>query len=116
MKGTTSKHSIEFFSSIFSLFLVSYLVSLSNLFFLSLFFFLILGYVFLCNIHVFSFKTNNLKNHQFLVNRGVCNKTLFVSTCVLQNVKSCRFLGGPFLGKFWVMSKNTIKVGISAHF
>ena len=43
----------------------------------------------------FGFKTNK----QFLVKRGVATKRFFLSTCVLQNVKSYGFLGGPFLGQ-----------------
>ena len=47
--------------------------------------FLILSYV-LFNMNVFGFK-----KHNCLVKRGVAAKRAFLSTCVLQNVKSYRF-------------------------
>ena len=42
--------------------------------------------------------------------KGGCNKTgFFLSTSVLQNVKSYRFFCAPLLGKFWVMLKTHYK-------
>ena len=58
-------------------------------------------------MNVFGFKTNNLKT-QFFGEKGGCNKTFFLSTCVLQNVKSYRFFA-PFLPNVGWCSKNTIK-------
>ena len=53
-------------------------------------------------------KKAQVRKHQFLVKRGVATKRFFLWTCVLQNVKSYRFLGGHFLGKFWLMFKKTL--------
>ena len=51
-----------------------------------------------------------------MVKRGVATKWFFLSNCILENVKSYRF----FLPFFWQVlvdvQKNTIKIGISAHF
>ena len=58
---------------------------------------------FLFNIMVFDFQTNNLKKH-FWFKRGVATKRFFLSTCVLENVKSYRFFG-PFFGNFGRCSK-----------
>ena len=117
MKRTTSKYSItSFCSSILSHFCwFPLFFFLSNSLSLSLFFFLILSFVF-CSTSVFFFEKCKFKNTHFFQKKGVQhNVFLFLSTCVLQNVKSYRFLGGflHFLGSF---SKNTIKIGILAHF
>ena len=104
-----------FFSEIFSLFLVSCLF-LFQVPFLSLLFpdFML---CFLFNIKVVDFQTNNLQKKQFLVKRGVATKRFFfLSTCVLENVKSYRFFWAILLAIFGWCSKNTIKIGISAHF
>ena len=71
---------------------------------------------FLFNIKVFGFTTKNLKKTKILVKRGVATKRVFLSTCVLQNVKSYRFFFGHFLAILGWCSKNTVKIGISAHF
>ena len=68
---------------------------------------------FLFNIIVFGFKKPSWKT-PILGQKGGCNITVFLWTCVLQNVKSYRFLG--FFGNFWLFFKNTIKTGILAHF
>ena len=60
---------------------------------------------FLFNIKFFDFQTDNLKKTEFFGQKGGCNKTVFLSTCVLENVKSYHFFGVPFLGKFWWCSK-----------
>ena len=83
-------------------------------FFLSSSFFLSLLFpdfklCFLFNIKVFGFKTKNLKK-TFFGQKGGCNKTgFFLSTCVLQNVKSYRFFFGHFFGNFWLMFKKHYK-------
>ena len=102
MKGTTSKNSIAsfFFINIFSFFgFLSFFLSSS--FFLSLLF-PHFKLCFLFNIKVFDFKTDNLKKKKqtFLVKRGVATKQFFLSTSVLQNVKSYGFLFALFWGQF----------------
>ena len=54
----------------------------------------------------------------FSKNKGVQHNVFFLfSNCALQNVKSYRFLGGHFFGQiFGLFFKNTIKIGILAHF
>ena len=66
----------------------------------------------------FGFKTKNLKkkNNIFWSKGGLQQNGLFYQTCVLENVKSYRFFFAHFLGNFWVMFKNTVKIGVSAHF
>ena len=66
----------------------------------------------------FWFHNKELKKNKNLVKRGVATKRFFfLSICVLQNVKSYRFFFGPFFWQFWVdVQKNTVKIGISAHF
>ena len=91
-------------------------------FFLSSSFFLSLLFpdfklCFLFNIKVFGFKTKNLEKNIFWSKGGLQQNGFFLSTCVLQNVKSYRFFFGHFfLAIFGWCSKNTIKIGISAHF
>ena len=103
-------------SSIFSLF-YGFLscFSLSNPFFLSL---LVSWYsvMFLLNINVFGFKKTQVKKHQVFGQKGSCNKTVFLITCVLKNVKSYRFFWPLFWPNFGWCSKNTVKIGVSAHF
>ena len=41
---------------------------------------------------------------------GGCNRTSFLITCVLQNVKSYRF-GGAIFANFLLMFQNTVKLG-----
>ena len=71
-------------------------------------YFLISSYVFCSTSRFFGFNTNNLKT-EFLVNKGVATKRCFLSTCVLQNVKSYRFVFGHFFGNFWLMFKKHYK-------
>ena len=72
--------------------------------------------MFLFNINVWVSKQIGKNTHTFLVKRGVATKRcFFLWTCVLQNVKSYRFVC-PFLGNFGWCSKRTIKKGISGHF
>ena len=78
-------------------------------------FFLVFSYVFVEH-QCFWFQKTQVKKHQFLVKRGVATKRFFLINCVLKNVKSYRFLLAPFLAKFWLMFKNTVKIGISANF
>ena len=117
MKRTTSKYSIAIFCpEILSLFGVSFLFFVSNPFLLSLLF-PDFKLCFLFNIKVFDFQTHNLKKKRiFWVKRGVATKRVFLSTCVLQNVKSYRFFCVHFFGNFWVMFKKHCKIGVSAHF
>ena len=58
---------------------------------------------------VFGFKANNLQNTNVWSKGGVATKRFLLWACVLQNVKSYRFFGGPFLGKFGVMFKKHYK-------
>ena len=75
--------------------------------------FLILSYVFCSTSRFLVFQTNNLKKQ--IGQKGGCN--IFLSTCVLENVKSYRFfLCSFFWGKFGVMFKKHSKIAISAHF
>ena len=112
MKGTTSKYSIASFLliNIFSFFgFLSLFVSSS--FFLC-WLFPDFRLCFLFNIKVFGFKTNNLKkkNRNFWSKGGLQQNGFFISTCVLQNVKSYRFWGFLFCANFGWCSKNTIKI------
>ena len=66
---------------------------LANSLSLSLLFFLILSFVF-CSTSVFGFKECKFKKHIFQ-KKGV-QHNVFLSTCVLQNVKSYRFFLGIF--------------------
>ena len=75
--------------NIFSFFWFLVLLFLSNPFLLSLLF-LILSYVF-SNINVFGFKKEQSWKTPFNGQKGSCNKTGFLWTCVLENVKSYRF-------------------------
>ena len=48
---------------------------------------------------------------------GGCNKTFFfVIKLCFQKCEKLSFLFPLFLAKFWLMFKNTVKIGISAHF
>ena len=93
MKGTTSKYSITKFLFInpFSFLLVSSLLFSFKSPFLFFAFFLILSCVFVLH-QCFSLKMQVQKT-PILGQEGGCNITFFLSTCVLQNVKSYRFLG-----------------------
>ena len=89
---------------------------LSNPFSLSLFF-LILSYVFCSTWMFLVFKTNSLKNTIFWGEKGGCNKTFFFYQPVFCKMwKVIGFCLPPFLRNFGWCSKNTIKIGISAHF
>ena len=93
-------------SSIFSLFLVSCLFF--QVPFSYLCYSLILSYVFCSTSWFFISKQTTLKK-KFLGQKGGCNKTGFLSTCVLQNVKSYRFFCVPFWGKFRLMFEKHYK-------
>ena len=81
------------------------LFSLSNFFFI--FVFLIFSYV-CCSTSMFLVsKKHKLKTANFWSKGGVATKRVFLITCDLQNVKSCRFLP-PFLAKFWLMFKKAL--------
>ena len=58
-------------------------------------------------LSMFSVSKNPSWNTPIFGQKGCCNKTVFLWTCVLQNVKSYRFLA-IFLGKFWLMFKKTL--------
>ena len=114
-KRTTSKYSIAmFFPEIFLFLLVSCLVICLKSLFL-IFAFSRFSVMFFVQHQCFSFKKQNWKA-QIFGQKGGCNKTGFLWTCVLQNVKSYRFFFAPFLPKFWLVFKNTIKIAISANF
>ena len=103
----------NFFLKYFLFLLVSCLAFLFQIPFSYLCFFLILSYVF-CSTSMFLVsKRTNWKAQKSKKNN--CNKTFFLWTCVLQNVRSYRFFA-PFLPNFGWCSKNTIKIGISAKF
>ena len=62
----------------------------------------------------FGFQKTQVEKHQFLVKRGVATKRLFNNLCFAQCAKLSFF---PFFGQILVdVHKNTIKIGISAHF
>ena len=52
----------------------------------------------------------------FFQKKRVCNITVFLSTCVLQNVKSYGFFVAIFWPIFLSFKQKTVKVGISSHF
>ena len=60
---------------------------------------------FLLNINVLVSKKHKLKNTNF-GKKGSCNKTAFLITCVLKNVKSYRFF--PFFGQILVDVQKTL--------
>ena len=63
-----------------------------------------------------SFKKELIK-HQFCVKRGGgLQQNIFKQPVFCKMWKAIVFLGGPFLGKFWLMLKNHYKIGISAYF
>ena len=96
-------------------FLVFCLVfSLQSLFLSLLFLFADYQLCCLLNINVW-FQKHKLKNTNFWSNGGVATKRFCLLACVLQNVKSYRFVA-LVLAKIWLMFKNTIQIGISAHF
>ena len=69
--------------------------------------------MFVVQHHCFGFKKPKFKNTNFWSKGGLQHNGFFLSTCVLQNVKSYRFFGGLFFGNFLaVFQKNTIKIGI----
>ena len=70
--------------------------------------------MFLFKVKVFGFKTNNLKNRNFW-SKGGLQQNGFLSTCVLQNVKSYRFFVCLFWTKLGDVQKH-YKIGISARF
>ena len=107
-KITTSKDKIAIFIS------PQFFLFLKSLFLIFVFFFADFQLCFLFNFNVCRFKKHKLKT-PFFGQKGGCNKTVFLITCVLQNVKSHRFFLPPFLAKFWWMFKNTIEIGISSH-
>ena len=83
------------------------LFSLWNLFFLS-FFLPDFELCLLFNIIVFGFKKPKFKNTNFWSKGGLQHNGVFLSTCVLQNVKSYRFLGGAFFGQFLAAFHKTL--------
>ena len=102
------------FSSIFSLF-YGFLscFSLSNPFFLSLFF-LVFSYV-CCWTSMYLVSKNTSWKTPILVKRGVATKRGFSIKLCFEKCEKLSFFA-PFLANFWLMFKNTIQIGISAHF
>ena len=80
--------------------------------FLTFVFFLILSFVF-CSTSMFSLKNASSKNTIFW-SRGGLQHDGFLSTCVLQNMKTHRFLGHFY--QFLLLFKKHYKIGILAHF
>ena len=114
MKRTTSTYSITKFSfiNIFSFWVFCLLFSLKSLF-LSLFFLLILSYVFVQH-HCFWFhKKNKLKNTNFWSKGGLQQNVFFMNLCFAKCEK-LSFFGGHFFGKFWLKFRKHCKIGISA--
>ena len=114
MIGTTSKYSIA------SFFLHQYFIFCFLPFFVSSSVFLSLLFpdfklCFLFNIKVFDFQTNNLQKKTKLVKRGVATNGFFYQP-VFWKMSKVIVLFWVFFGNFWLMFKNTIKIGISAHF
>ena len=105
-----------FSSSKCSLFWVSCLVfSFKSLFLI--FVFSWFWVMFFVQHHCFWFQKTQVEKHIFSKKGGLQHNGFFLWTCVLQNVKSYRFFFGNFLGMFLVVfQKNTIKIGILAHF
>ena len=65
---------------------------------------------------MFSFQKVQVRKTPILGQEGVCNITFFfLSTCVLQNVKSYRFFGGFVFANFCCFSKH-YKIGILSYF
>ena len=114
------KHHIKLFncnffvSSVFSFFGYPLLFVLSNPFLLSLLF-ADFKLCFLFNINVFWLKKPKLKNTNYW-SKGGCNKTVFFMNLCFAKCEKWSFLFGHFFGKFWLMFKNTINIGISALF
>ena len=73
---------------------------------------------FCSNINVFHSKrqVKRKKKRRFLVKRGLQQNICVFTTCVLQNVTSYLFWGGPILAKFGLMFKSTVKIAISTYF
>ena len=116
MKGTTAKNQLQVFSS--SIF---YICWVSCLFFFQVPFsylccLVILSYVFLFNIKVFGFKTDNLKKQNYLVKRGVATKRVFYQPLFCKMWKFIVFFVPLFWANFGWCSKSTKKICISAHF
>ena len=85
----------------------SVLVFLSSSFFLSLFF--CWFKVMFIQHHCFWFQKKPSWKTPIFGQKGGCNKTVFfLWPCVFQNVKSYRFFGGHFFGKFWLMFKKAL--------
>ena len=102
-------------SSIFSLFLFP-VFFLFQVPFSYLCYVLILSYVFCSTSRFLISKQTTKKYIYFLVKRGVATKRFFYQPVFWKTWKVIVFFCVPFLGKSWVMFKNTIKIGISAHF
>ena len=103
------------FPEIFSL-LVSCLAFLFQMPFSYLCFFLILSYVFSSTSMFLVSKRTNWEAQKTKKKQIATKRFFFLWTCVLQHCKSYRFFFAPFLPIFGWCSKNTIKIGISAHF
>ena len=118
MKGTASEHliAISFFHQSSVLFSTSCLVFFFQIFFLSLFFFLILSYVFVQH-ECFWFQNKRLKNKTHVGSRGgLQQNVLFYQPVFCKMWKSYRFSGGgAFFGQILVeVQKKHYKIGISA--
>ena len=79
--------------------------------------FLILSYVFLFNIKVFDFQTNNKKNKNNFGQKGDCNKMVFFFyQPVFWKMSKVLVFFGPFFWQFLGDVQKHYKIGISAHF
>ena len=106
----------NFFPEILSLVLVSFLFFVSKPFLLSLLF-PDFKLCFLFNIKVFDFQTHNFKKKRnFWVKRGVATKRVFFINLCFEKCEKLWLFWGHFLEIFGWCSKNTVKIGVSAHF
>ena len=103
-----------FFINSFSFLWFSVLFFLSNPFSLSLFF-PDFKLCLLFNMNVLGFKTNNFKNTNFWTKGGVATKRFFIKLC-FRKCEKLSFFSPLFGPNFGWCSKNTVKIGIPAHF
>ena len=116
-KLTTSKDSIAklFFINSVS-FLVSCLVFSCKSLFL-IFVFSWYSVMLFVQHQCFWFQKTQVEKHYFLVKRGVATKRLFFNNLCFAKCEKLSFFLGPFFGQILVdVQKNTINIGISAHF
>ena len=79
-------------------------------------FFLILSYV-CCSTSLFLVSKNPSSKTPIFGQKGGCNITVFFINLCFAKCEKLSFLGGAFFWQFFgCFSKNTIKIGILAHF